>query len=79
MTQPERQWRPPIDLPTPILGFPLGPSRPGQDIPDYGSMGRVKAIKERQRANGTTIRDPLGGPQLIKRRDYELRTPRTAE
>jgi hypothetical protein len=64
----------PLDRPTEIPGFPLGPSRPGQDIPDDGNMMRVKAMRQQRGKNGTGILNPIGPPQLIKRREYELRT-----
>jgi hypothetical protein len=63
-----------LDRPTEIPGFPLGPSRPGQDIPDDGNMMRVKAMRQQRGKNGTGILNPIGPPQLIKRREYELRT-----
>jgi hypothetical protein len=66
--------RMPLDRPTEIPGFPLGPSRPGQDIPDDGNMMRVKAMRQQRGKNGTGILNPIGPPQLIKRREYELRT-----
>ena len=59
----------PLDRPTEIPGFPLGPSRPGQDTPDYAGMARLQAMRERRRKNRTAILNPIGPPQLIKRRD----------
>jgi hypothetical protein len=63
--------------PTVLAGWPLNPSPPAE-IPDYGTMGRVQAIRHRQRRPGARL--PITGePHLIKRRDYELRTSRAAE
>jgi hypothetical protein len=73
--QPERRRQPPAERPTEIPGFPLNDSPPAE-IPDYGTMSRVQAIKHRQRKIGAQL--PITGePQLIKRRD--LRTGRVAE
>ena len=64
---------PPLPGPTEIPGYPLNPSPPAE-APDYGNMGRVAAIKRRQRDRKM---DPIGPPELIKRGD--VRTWKVAE
>ena len=64
---------PPLEGPTPIPGFPFRDPA-GQEIPDYGSIARVKAIKARQRGRKM---DPIGPPELVKRCD--VRTWKVAE
>jgi len=55
-----------LETPTPIEGFPLNP--PGEDVPDYGTMSRVKAVKHRQRILGARAgMKPNGPPELRKR------------
>jgi hypothetical protein len=76
-TKPERRRLSPAASPTEIPGYPLNPTPPAE-IPDYGNMARVTAIKTRQRKVGAQLPSkPVGEPQLIKRGD--LRTGRTAE
>jgi hypothetical protein len=69
-TPPKRQ-RPlvAITTPTPIPGYPLGPSRPDVEIPTYGSRAAaIDASRGRsRRANGTVILDLIGPPELRKR------------
>jgi hypothetical protein len=67
---------PPLPTPTEIPGYPLNPS-PAQEVPDYETMGRVKAIKARQRGGGTPRLDPSGPPELLKRGD--VRTWKVAD
>jgi hypothetical protein len=35
-----------LERPTEIPGFPLGSSRPGPHVPDYGNTSRVKAMRK---------------------------------
>ena len=58
---------PPLATPTPIPGYPLNPSP--AEVPDYGTMGRVKAIKARQRSRKI---DPIGPPELVKAREASI-------
>jgi hypothetical protein len=57
-----------LETPTPIEGFPLNP--PGEDVPDYGSMSRVKATRATQaaRRGKRAPLTPSGPAKLIKRR-----------
>jgi hypothetical protein len=78
-TKPAPRRLVPTERPTPIEGFPFTDSPPAE-VPDYGTMGRVQAIKHRQRKVGARLpSEPVGPTQLIKRRDYELRTRGAAE
>jgi hypothetical protein len=62
---------PPAERPTPIDGFPMNDSPPAQ-VPDYGTMGRVQAIRHRQRRPGAQLPNkPMGPTQLIKKRTAE--------
>jgi hypothetical protein len=66
---PKRQRPLAPATPTTIPGYPLNPSRPGQDVPSCGS-GAVAidaSYKLRRRAHGTAILDPIGPPELRKR------------
>jgi hypothetical protein len=73
--KPQRRRRAPADRPTPIDGYPFNDSSPAE-IPDYGTMARVQAIKRRQRKIGAQL--PIAGePQLIKKGD--VRTGRAAK
>jgi hypothetical protein len=49
--KPERRRLPPLPRPTETEGYPLN-STPPTEIPDYGTMARVTAIKWRQRKLG---------------------------
>jgi len=57
-----------LETPTPIEGFPLNP--PGEDVPDYGTMSRVKATRATQaaRRGKRAPLTPSGPAKLIKRR-----------
>ena len=68
-TKPKPYRRLPVaNYPTEIPGFPLNESRAGQDVPDYGTMSRVKAVKHRQRILGARAgMKPNGPPELRKR------------
>jgi hypothetical protein len=71
-TKPKAQRLPPLETPTPIPGFPLAASRPGEDVPDYVTIGRAKRLR-----NGRVLLDPSGPPSLLKR--HEVRTWKVAE
>jgi hypothetical protein len=60
---------PALDRPTEIPGFPLGPNRPGPEIPSYGSRGVGTYVSHRikRRASGMAILDPIGPGELRKR------------
>jgi hypothetical protein len=61
---------PPLETPTPIPGFPLRDPA-GHDIPDYGSIGRVKATRAAQaerRGKRAPVK-PIGPSELRKRHD----------
>jgi hypothetical protein len=75
-TKPKRPRLSPAERPTEIPGYPLNDSPPAE-IPDYGTMSRVQAIKHRQQRKIRAQLPITGEPQLIKRGD--LRTWRTAE
>jgi hypothetical protein len=59
----------PLTQPTPIPGYPLGSNRPEVEILTYGSRAAAIDASRRtnRRANGTTILDPIGPPELRKR------------
>jgi hypothetical protein len=79
-TKPAKLRPSPAARPTEIPGFPLNDNPPRQ-IPDYGNIARVKAMREqrreRRRKNGRVTLDPIGSPEL--RKLHDLRTWRTAE
>jgi hypothetical protein len=60
---------PALDRPTEIPRFPLGPNRPGSEVPSYGSRGVGIYIGRRikRRASGTANFDPIGPAELRKR------------
>jgi len=60
---------PALDRPTEIPGFPLGPNRPGPEIPSYGSRGVGIYVSRgiKRRASGTVILDTIGPAELRKR------------
>ena len=65
--KPKSYKLPPLAGPTEIPGYPLNPS-PAQDVPDYGTIGRVKAMRATQAARRCK-RAPLtpsGSPALRK-------------
>jgi hypothetical protein len=65
--KPKSYKLPPLATPTPIEGYPLNPSPPAE-IPDYGDMGRVQAIRRRQWEVGRRApMKPIGEPTLRKR------------
>jgi hypothetical protein len=65
--KPERRRLPPLPRPTEIEGYPLN-STPRTEIPDYGTMTPVTAIKWRQRKLGARAPiKPVGRPELRKR------------
>jgi hypothetical protein len=64
----KRQKLPPLPTPTPIEGYPLNPSRPGEDMPDYETIGRAKRL----RRTGRTLPDPIGPPELVKAREASI-------
>ena len=55
---------PPLETPTPIPGFPLAPSRPGEDVEDYGTVNRVRRLRKAGRTR--PLLDPIGPPELRK-------------
>jgi hypothetical protein len=65
-TKPERRRLPPSDRPTEIPGWPLNSSRPGQDIPSYGSRSEAIEAARKLRRFGTVFLDPVGPPELWK-------------
>ena len=60
---------PPLERPTEIPGFPTNPSPPRLDLPDYGSIGRLKAIRAAQadRRGKRAPLTPSGPSRLVKR------------
>jgi hypothetical protein len=61
---------PPLETPTPIPGFPFaGQGGEAKDIPDYGSIGRVKAIRATQaaRVGKRAPLKPIGPSELRKK------------
>jgi hypothetical protein len=59
---------PPLSTPTEIPGYPLNLS-PGQEIPDYGNIGRVKAIRATQAARrGKKAPMTPSGPSELRKR-----------
>jgi hypothetical protein len=69
---------PPLAGPTEIPGYPLNPT-PAQEMPDYGTIGRVKATRAAQaaRRGKKAPLTPSGSSELRKRRD--MRTWKVAE
>jgi hypothetical protein len=43
--KPKSYKLPRLATPTPIPGFPLAPSRPREDVPDYETIGRAKRLR----------------------------------
>jgi hypothetical protein len=65
--KPKSYRLPPLDRPTPIPGFPFTESPP-TEAPNYGTIGRVKAIKFRQRRLGARAPVKPGGPSELRKR-----------
>jgi hypothetical protein len=55
---------PPLETPMPIPGFPLAPSRPGEDVEDYGTVNRVRRLRKAGRTRPLLV--PIGPPELRK-------------
>ena len=67
MAAPSYQ-QPPAQYPTEIPGWPLNWDAARHEIPDYGTMARVQAIKPRQRKLGAQMpMKPIGRSELRKR------------
>jgi hypothetical protein len=63
----ERRRLPRLPRPTEIAGYPLN-STPPTEIPDYGTMARLTAIKWRHRKSGARApMKPVGRLELRKR------------
>jgi hypothetical protein len=77
--KPRPYKQPPLDRPTEIPGYPLNNPSPGQEIPDYVTIGRVKAMRATQaaRRGKKAPVTPSGSSELRKRPD--MRTWRVAE
>jgi hypothetical protein len=79
-TKPKRKSYPlpPLETPSEIPGYPLS-SSPPRDIPDYGSIGRLKATRAAQ-AERRGKRAPLApsGPSELRKRG-DVRTWKVAE
>jgi hypothetical protein len=77
--KPRPYKQPPLDRPTEIPGYPLNNPSPGQEIPDYVTIGRVKAMRATQAARRGKRAPvaPSGSPALRKRHD--MRTWKVAE
>ena len=60
---------PVLDRPSEIPGFPLNPPKEALDIPDYSSIGRVKATRAAQaeRRGKRAPVTPIGPSELRKR------------
>jgi hypothetical protein len=61
--------------PTPIPGFPFNATPPAE-IPEYGTMARVQAIRQR-RLGARPPLEPAGKPEV--RKSADLRTWRASE
>jgi hypothetical protein len=70
---------PPLAGPTEIPGYPLNNPSPAQEVPDYVTIRRVKAMRATQAARRGKRAPvaPSGSPALRKRHD--MRTWKVAE
>jgi hypothetical protein len=62
---------PPLETPTPIPGFPFRDPAEQAEAPDYGTIGRMQAIRAAQaeRRGKKAPMKPIGPSELRKRHD----------
>jgi hypothetical protein len=77
--KPKSYRLPPLAGPTEIPGYPLNNPSPAQKVPDYVTIGRVKAMRATQAARrGKRARVAPNGPSALRKR-HDVRAWKVAE